>query len=118
MAAPEPNKLFVLCDNVVGPAVGLLDASDASFTFLITNQQMGALAFWGPDLCSWDTANTRLHCLFNTALASNASYTAIAAADATWVVSSITFESGKAELASSSADIDEPPRSVVFWNYD
>jgi len=123
MSSSSPSKLLVLCDNVVGPAVGVLDSSDASFTFLITNRQMGALAFWGPDLCSWDTANTRLHCLFNTALSTNASqteqlFTAAAPADATWVVSSITFASGKAELASSSADIDNPPRSVVFWTYE
>ena len=118
MAASQPNKLLVLCDNVVGPAVGVLDHADASFSFLITNRQMGAVAFWGPDLCSWDTPNTRLHCLFNTALAANASRAHTSASDATWVVSSITFAEGKAQLDSSSADIDEPPRSVVFWTYE
>ena len=82
---------------------------------------MGALAFWGPDLCAWDVANTRLHCLFNTALASKFSLSsprpAISGGDATWVVSSITFTQGSAKVASSSADIDDPPRSVVFWGY-
>jgi hypothetical protein len=88
---------------------------------------MGALSFWGPDLCSWDVANTRLHCLFNTALASNSFLKGsplltsplppTSAADATWVVSSITFAAGAAKLVSSSAVIDDPPRSVVFWTY-
>jgi hypothetical protein len=83
---------------------------------------MGALSFWGPDLCSWDVANSRLHCLFNTALASVASRKAslpfaAGSKDATWVVSSITFSEGAAKLVSSSADIDDPPRSVVFWYY-
>jgi hypothetical protein len=88
---------------------------------------MGALSFWGPDLCSWDVGNTRLHCLFNTALASSASLaappflaahsTATSATDATWVVSSITFAAGAAKLVSSSAVIDDPPRAIVFWTY-
>jgi hypothetical protein len=82
---------------------------------------MGSLSFWGPDLCSWDVAGARLHCLFNTALASTASLaapsTSASAADATWVVSSITFAAGAAKLESSGAVIDDPPRAVVFWTY-
>ncbi len=82
---------------------------------------MGALSFWGPDLCSWDVANTRLHCLFNTALAANGARTLpfppISATDSTWVVSSITFSETAAKVTSSSAVIDDPPRAVVFWTY-
>lgn len=127
MAAPQPDHLLVLSDNVAGPSVGLLDYSDGSFSFYITTSEMGALSFWGPDLCSWDVGNTRLHCLFNTALASSASLaappflaahsTATSATDATWVVSSITFAAGAAKLVSSSAVIDDPPRAIVFWTY-
>jgi hypothetical protein len=80
---------------------------------------MGALAFWGPDLCAWDVANTRLHCLFNTALASQPSLPhsspPLTAGDATWVVTSITFSAAAAKLVSSSPVIDDPPRAVVFW---
>jgi len=54
MAAAQPNKLLVLCDHVAGtpshahsrcalivspgPSVGLLDYTDGSFTFYISDQ--------------------------------------------------------------------------------